>query len=457
MAKANSLQAGGVQSELGQRLLFLFIAIVIYRIGTFIPIPGISLTEVQNLINSGDAGNVSAFANLFSGGAIKRMSIFALGVMPYISASIVMQLLSHMPGKLKELKNSGSIGRKKITQYTRYLAFAVALFQGIAMCLAFRSAALYSGPAFWLIGGFTFATGAMFLMWLGEQINERGIGNGISMLIMAGIVASMPRVFAGLISSAKAGDVATPLVLAIFAIILALFVIIVYMETAQRRIPIHYARQQAGMALGQNTPYLPLKVNLAGVIPVIFASAIMILLATIFSFLSNVSWFSTSLGDSPDLGVVATVLQSFGRYMNLVATHLQSGQPVYIIIFGLLIVGFAFFYTGLVFENKELADDLKKSGAFIQGVRPGKVTAEYIDNVQNRLTLVGALYVAAVVIVPEVFNMNSSNQVLLQFGGASILIIVVVAMDFVQKVQSMRMSSQYESLMKKSHLGRRRK
>ncbi|PIE44657.1 MAG: preprotein translocase subunit SecY [Gammaproteobacteria bacterium] len=440
MAKAKTSQPGGVQSELGRRLLFLFLAIVIYRIGTFIPIPGISLAQVQELINSGDAGDVSAFANLFSGGAIKRMSIFALGVMPYISASIVMQLLSHMPGKLKELKNSGSTGRKKITQYTRYLAFGVALFQGIAMCLAFKSAALYSGPAFWLIGGFSFATGAMFLMWLGEQINEKGIGNGISMLIMTGIVASMPSVFAGLISSAKAGDVATPLVLAIFAIIIVLFVVIVYMETAQRRIPIHYARQQAGMTLGQNAPYLPLKVNLAGVIPVIFASAIMVLLVTIFSFLSNL-----------DIGV-----ESFGRYMNLVATNLQNGQPVYMIAFAALIIAFSFFYTGLVFENKELADDLKKSGAFIQGVRPGKATAGYIDNVQNRLTLVGALYVTAVVIVPEVFNMNSSNQVLLQFGGASILIIVIVAMDFVQKVQAMQMSSQYESLMKKSHLGRRR-
>ncbi|MBS9777134.1 MAG: preprotein translocase subunit SecY [Gammaproteobacteria bacterium] len=444
MAKANTLQASGAKSELGQRLMFLFLAIVVYRIGTFIPIPGINLTEVQSLINNRDAGDVSAFANLFSGGAIERMSIFALGVMPYISASIVMQLLSHTPGKLKELKNNGSSGRKKITQYTRYLAFAVALFQGVAMCFAFKSAALYSGPAFWLIGGFTFAAGAMFLMWLGEQINDKGIGNGISMLIMAGIVASMPRVFAGLISSAKAGDVATPIVLAIFAIIFALFVVIVYMETAQRRIPIHYARQQAGMTTGQNAPYLPLKVNLAGVIPVIFASAIMILLATVFSFLSNIDQLSNLFSGS------------FGRYMNLIATNLQSGQPVYILIFGLLIIGFSFFYTGLVFENKELANDLKKSGAFIQGVRPGKATADYIDNVQNRLTLVGALYVAAVVIVPEVFNMNSSNQVLLQFGGASILIIVVVAMDFVQKVQSMRMSTQYESLMKKSHLGRRR-
>ncbi len=441
MAQAKTMQTGGVQTELGQRLLFLFIAIMIYRIGTFIPIPGISMEAVQQAINNGDGGNLSAFANLFSGGAMKRMSIFALGVMPYISASIIMQLLSHMPGKLKELKKSGSTGRKKITQYTRYLAFCVALFQGIAMCLGFRSLALegYSGPAFWLVGGFCFAIGAMFLMWLGEQINEKGIGNGISMLIMAGIVASMPRVFAGLISSAKAGDVATPLVLAIFAIILGLFVVIVFMETSQRQIKIHYARQQAGMAMGQ-TPYLPLKVNLAGVIPVIFASAIMILMVTVFSFLSNL-----------DIGV-----ESFGRYMSIVASNLQSGQPVYIIIFGLLIVGFAFFYTGLVFENKELADDLKKSGAFIQGVRPGKATAEYIDKVQNRLTLVGALYVATVVIVPEVFNMNSSNSVLLQFGGASILIIVVVAMDFVQKVQAMRMSGQYESLMKKSHLGRRR-
>lgn len=441
MAKTKPSQPTGIQSELAQRLLFLFLAIVIYRIGTFIPIPGVSLAQVQELVNNRDAGDVSAFANLFSGGAIERMSIFALGVMPYISASIVMQLLSHMPGKLKELKSSGSTGRKKITQYTRYLAFGVALFQGVAMCLAFKSAALYSGPAFWLIGGFSFAVGAMFLMWLGEQINERGIGNGISMLIMTGIVASMPRVFAGLISSAKSGDVATPLVLAIFAIIIVLFVVIVYMETAQRRIPIHYARQQAGMTLGQNAPYLPLKVNLAGVIPVIFASAIMVLLVTVFSFLSNL-----------EIGI-----ESFGRYMNLVATNLQNGQPVYMIVFAVLIVGFSFFYTGLVFENKELADDLKKSGAFIQGVRPGKATADYIDNVQNRLTLVGALYVTAVVIVPEVFNMNSSNDVLLQFGGASILIVVIVAMDFVQKVQAMQMSTQYESLMKKSHLGRRRR
>ncbi len=440
MVKANPMQASGLQSELGQRLLFLFLAIVVYRIGTFIPIPGISMAEVQRAINSGEGGNLSAFANLFSGGAMKRMSIFALGVMPYISASIVMQLLSHMPGKLKELKNSGSTGRKKITQYTRYLAFAVAMFQGISMCLVFKSVALYSGPAFWLIGGFCFAAGAMFLMWLGEQINEKGIGNGISMLIMAGIVASMPRVFAGLINSAKSGQVDTAFVLAIFAIILGLFFVIVYMETSQRQIKIHYARQQAGMALGQNSPYLPLKVNLAGVIPVIFASAIMILLVSVFTFLSKV-----------DIG-----MESFGRYMGIVVSSLQSGQPIYIILFAVLIVGFAFFYTGLVFENKELADDLKKSGAFIQGVRPGKATADYIDKVQNRLTLVGALYVAAVVIVPEVFNMNSSNKVLLQFGGASILIIVVVSMDFVQKVQAMRMSSQYESLMKKSHLGRRR-
>ncbi len=445
MAKANTLQANsGMQSELGQRLLFLFLAIAIYRIGTFIPIPGIDLDEVRKIMEGGNTEKISAFANLFSGGAIKRMSIFALGVMPYISASIVIQLLSHMPGKLKELKNSGSTGHRKITQYTRYLAFAVALFQGTAMCLAFNKAAVYSGPAFWLVGGFIFAAGAIFLMWLGEQINEKGIGNGISMLIMAGIVASMPRVFAGLISSAKAEQVSTPLVLAIFAIIIALFVVIVYMETAQRRIPIHYARQQAGMTMGQNTPYLPLKVNLAGIIPVIFASAIMILLATVFSFLSNVEVLSNLFNGS------------FGRYMNIVSTSLSQGQPVYILIFALLILAFSFFYTGLVFENKELADNLKKSGAFIQGVRPGKATADYIDNVQNRLTLVGALYVAAVVVVPEMFNMNSSNQVLTQFGGASILIIVVVAMDFVQKVQAMRMSSQYESLMKKSHLGRRR-
>ncbi|MPV85750.1 preprotein translocase subunit SecY [Ostreibacterium oceani] len=437
-------QKTGLGSELGQRLLFVIAAIIIYRLGTYIPIPGMNMADIQDAINNRDAGDLSAFANLFSGGAIERMSIFALGVMPYISASIVIQLLSHMPGKLKDLRQSGTQGRRKILQYTRYLTLAVAFFQGVALCLAFQERALYAGPAFWLVGGFTFACGAMFLMWLGEQINERGIGNGISILILAGIVASMPSVFGGLVSSAKSGDVSTALVLAIFAIIVALFVVIVFVETSQRRIPIHYARQQTGMAMGQNAPYLPLKVNLAGVIPVIFATAIIILIGAVLSFMSNLDVLNEGLGGS------------FTRYMGLATAKMQSGQPIYILIFGLLIVAFTFFYTGLVFENKELADDLKKSGAFIQGVRPGKATADYIDHVQSRLTMVGAIYLAGVVLLPEVFNMNQSNSVLLQFGGASILIIVVVIMDLVQKIQAMRMSTQYESLMKKSHLGRKR-
>ncbi len=445
MAKNNLNQKSGL-SELKTRLLFLFLAIVVYRIGTFIPIPGINLTGIKQLIESGESGGFIALGGLFSGGAISRMSVFSLGLMPYISASIVIQLLSHMPGKLKELRTSGSVGRKKITQYTRYLAFAVALFQGIALCLAFKSQALYTGPAFWAVGGFCFAVGAIFLMWLGEQITEKGIGNGISMLIFAGICASLPNVLGGLLSSAKEGDISIGLVLSIFTLLIGLFFFIVYIERTQRRIPIHYARQQAGMQQrGAQSNFLPLKINLAGVIPAIFASAIILLIGSVFSFLSN----NESLSGLMD--------GAFGRYASQISTTLSSGQPVYIILYGILVIGFAFFYTGLVFENKELSEDLKKSGAFIQGVRPGKATSDYIDLVQNRLTLIGALYVAFVILLPEVFNMNKSNNVLLVFGGTSLLIIVVVAMDFVSQVQSHIMSKQYQSLMKKSHLGRRRK
>lgn len=282
-------------------------------------------------------------------------------------------------------------------------------------------------------------------MWLGEQITERGVGNGISMLIFVGIVASMPTIFGGMISDAREGNTSIGLVLGIFVLLVALFFLIVYVERSQRRIPIHYARQQAGMGQkGMQNNYLPLKVNLAGVIPAIFASAIIILIGTVLKFLS-------------ENGSVAGLFDgSFGRYANDIAGMVSSGQPTYVILYGILIIGFSFFYTGLMFENKELSEDLKRSGAFIQGVRPGRATAEYIDMVQNRLTLVGALYVAFVVLLPEVFNMNSSNQALLVFGGTSLLIMVVVAMDFVAQVQSHLLSKQYQSMMKKSHLGRRR-
>ncbi len=431
-------------SELKSRLLFLFLAIIVYRAGTFIPIPGINLDEIKELIKSGQSGGFIALGSLFSGGAISRMSIFSLGLMPYISASIVIQLLSHMPGKLKELRTSGSAGKKKITQYTRYLAFAVALFQGIALCLAFKNISLYGGPAFWLVGGFCFSVGAIFLMWLGEQITERGIGNGVSMLIFAGICASLPNVLGGLFSNARSGEISSGLFISILALLIGLFFFIVFVERTQREIPIHYARQQMGQGRAANNT-LPLKINLAGVIPAIFASAIILLLNSVFSFLSNNASISNLLGDA------------FGRYISQVSTALSSGQPLYMMLYGVLVIGFAFFYTGLVFENKELSEDLKRSGAFIQGVRPGKATADYIDLVQNRLTLVGAIYVALVILVPEVFNMNKSNNVLLVFGGTSLLIIVVVAMDFINQVQSHKISKQYQSLVKKSHLGRRKR
>lgn len=447
MSNTNTAPSKG-NKELTSRLLFLLVAILVYRLGTYIPIPGIDMTQIQDLINQTQDDNQTIFdmGNLFSGGAISRMSIFSLGLMPYITASIVMQLLSHMPGKLKELRTSGSAGRKKISQYTRYFTFVIAFAQGIAFCLGFQQGyALYSGPAFWLVGAFCFAVGSLFLMWLGEQITERGVGNGISMLIFVGIVASMPTIFGGMISDAREGNTSIGLVLGIFVLLVALFFLIVYVERSQRRIPIHYARQQAGMGQkGMQNNYLPLKVNLAGVIPAIFASAIIILIGTVLKFLS-------------ENGSVAGLFDgSFGRYANDIAGMVSSGQPTYVILYGILIIGFSFFYTGLMFENKELSEDLKRSGAFIQGVRPGRATAEYIDMVQNRLTLVGALYVAFVVLLPEVFNMNSSNQALLVFGGTSLLIMVVVAMDFVAQVQSHLLSKQYQSMMKKSHLGRRR-
>lgn len=437
-----------LSGELGSRLLFLLVAIIVYRIGTYIPIPGIDPERVIDALGSSNDGETSFgdLANLFSGGAIERMSIFALNLMPYISASIVIQLLSHLPGSLKELRAQGSSGRKKITQYTRYLTFVISFFQGIAFCIGMQSqVAIYQGPAFWLVGGLSFAVGAMFLMWLGEQITEKGIGNGISMLIFAGICASLPNVFGGLISGARTGDIQSGIVLGIVVLLLALFFFIVFIETSQRRVPIHYARQRAGMSqANSNASHLPMKINLAGVIPPIFASAIVILLKAIFDFVAK-------------LPAVADLFDGrVGLYASSISSTLTPGQPFYIVVFSIMIIGFSFFYTNLVFENKELADDLKRSGAFIQGVRPGKQTADYLDLVQTRLTLIGALYLTLVVILPEVFNLNSSNQVLLMFGGTSILIIVVVAIDFVNQVQSYRMEKQYSSMMKKSQIGRKR-
>lgn len=421
--------------ELTSRLWYLVLALVIYRVGAHIPVPGVDLAEVRRMFEQGE-GSIFQLFNMFSGGALSNASLLALGVAPYISASIVMQLLSHMYGPLKELRQQGSSGQKKITFYTRYLTLALALIQGFAISktVMAQGMSLTTGPGFLLTGTIALAAGALFLMWLGEQITERGIGNGISMLIFAGIAVNMPAGIGGLIAQTKENDQYGQFFL-IIAVIVALFALIVVVERAQRRIAIHYAKRQ-GMnqqAMGQRS-HLPLKINMAGVIPAIFASAIITLLVSGFSLLS---------------GFEGTV----GRYIADVTGAFQPGNWLYIATFSLLIVLFSFFYTAMMFENRELADNLKKSNAFIQGFRPGRQTADYLDMVQERLTLVGAFYVAFVCVIPSIMNLGSAQgQILFLFGGTSLLIAVVVAMDFMSQVQSHVMSKQYESLMKKANL-----
>ena len=421
--------------ELTSRLWYLVLALVIYRVGAHIPVPGVDLAEVRRMFEQGE-GSIFQLFNMFSGGALSNASLLALGVAPYISASIVMQLLSHMYGPLKELRQQGSSGQKKITFYTRYLTLALALIQGFAISktVMAQGMSLTTGPGFLLTGTITLAAGALFLMWLGEQITERGIGNGISMLIFAGIAVNMPAGIGGLIAQTKENDQYGQFFL-IIGVIVALFALIVVVERAQRRIAIHYAKRQ-GMnqqAMGQRS-HLPLKINMAGVIPAIFASAIITLLVSAFSLLS---------------GFEGTV----GRYIADVTGAFQPGNWLYIATFSLLIVLFSFFYTAMMFENRELADNLKKSNAFIQGFRPGRQTADYLDMVQERLTLVGAFYVAFVCVIPSIMNLGSAQgQILFLFGGTSLLIAVVVAMDFMSQVQSHVMSKQYESLMKKANL-----
>lgn len=422
--------------ELTSRLIFLVVALVVYRIGAHIPVPGVNLERIRDMFDSGQ-GSIFQLFNMFSGGALSNASLLALGVAPYISASIVMQLLSHMYGPLKELRQEGSTGQKKITQYTRYLTLALALLQGFAISRTVEAAGLtlQHGAGFIIPATIGLAAGALFLMWLGEQITEKGIGNGISMLIFAGIAVNMPKGIGNLIEQARVGSISYGRFFLILAIIVGLFALIVFVERAQRRIAIHYARrQQFGTRSMGERQHLPLKINMAGVIPAIFASAIITLLISGLSFVS---------------GVPGTL----GRYLSDVANGFHNGGWLYIATFTLLIVLFSFFYTAMMFENRELADNLKKSNAFIQGFRPGRQTADYLDMVQNRLTLVGAIYVAFVCILPSLMNIgNASGQILFLFGGTSLLIAVVVAMDFMSQVQSHIMSKQYESLMKKANL-----
>ena len=434
-AGAGALGAFGKLGDLKHRLLFVLGALIVFRIGTFVPVPGLNPTALAAMFDQ-TRGSIVDLFNMFSGGALERFSVFALGVMPYISASIIMQLLATVVPSLEQLKKEGESGRRKITQYTRYGTVFLAIFQalGIAIALERQTAAGMSvvidpGVAFKLVTVITLVTGTMFLMWLGEQITERGIGNGISLLIFAGIVAGLPQAIGGTLELVRTGSFQPLFVLVLFAIAIMVTAFVVFVERGQRRITVNYAKRQQGRKVyGGQSSHLPLKVNIAGVIPPIFASSIILFPATI------ASWFG---------GNAVGWLQD-------IATALSPGQPLYVILYAAAIFFFAFFYTALVFNPKETAENLKKSGAFIPGIRPGEQSARYIDGVMSRLTLVGAIYLTMVCLLPE-FMIVYWN-VPFYFGGTSLLIIVVVAMDFMAQVQAHVMSHQYESLLKKANL-----
>lgn len=426
----------GRLTELRQRIFFVIFALFVYRVFTHVPVPGINPVALQEMFNQ-QSGTILDMFNMFSGGALERFSVCALGIMPYISASIIMQLLTVVEPRLKALKKEGEAGRRKITQYTRYGTVVLALFQafGVAIALESQQAAGMSvvmspGAGFKIIAVSTLVTGTMFLVWLGEQITERGIGNGISLIIFAGIVAGLPSAIGGTLELARTGELNILMVLALFALAIAVTAFVVFVERGQRRITVNYAKRQVGrkMYAGQ-TSHLPLKLNMAGVIPPIFASSIILFPGTI------AGWFGQGQG--------MTWLQNF-------ATTMQPGQPLYVALYAAAIIFFCFFYTAIVFDPRETADNLKKSGAFIPGMRPGEQTAQYLDGVLTRLTLAGAMYITAVCLLPEFLILEFS--VPFYFGGTSLLIIVVVTMDFMAQVQTHLMSHQYEGLLKKANL-----
>jgi len=428
---AETLSGLGRLTELRQRLLFVFAALIIYRIGTFIPVPGVNPQALLQFMNSQQGTIVDVF-NLFTGGALERFSLFALGVMPYISASIIMQLMSSAVPQLQQLKKEGSSGRQKITQYTRNFTVILAAIQagGVAFALQGQSAVvLQPGFGFLFTAIVSLTAGTIFLMWLGEQITERGVGNGISLIIFAGIVAGLPRAVAGTLELVNTGQLSIPATLIILVLVLAVIYFIVRVERGQRRITVNYAQRQGRVAYQNQATHLPLKVNMSGVIPAIFASSIVIFPSTL------ATWFSGSEG----LG-----------WLTDVSAALTPGNLAYTILFSGLIIFFCFFYTAMVFNSKETADNLKRSGAFIPGIRPGRQTAEYIDNVLTRLTMVGSIYLVAVCLLPDVFRVLW--QVPFYFGGTSVLIVVVVIMDFIAQVQAHLISHQYDSLMKKANL-----
>ena len=418
-------------TELRQRLFFLIGALIVYRIGTYIPVPGIDPNALQNFFEE-QSGTILSMFNMFSGGALERLSIFALGIFPYISCSIVMQMASVTIPTLKELKKEGESGRRKITQYTRYGTVFLAAFQSFGASIALQNQGVVVNPGFNFLftACVTLVTGTMFLMWLGEQITERGIGNGISMIILASIISGLPSAIGGTLELANTGEISSALVLILLMLVIAVTTFVVFVERGQRRIPVNYAKKQQGrrMMQGQST-HLPFKINMSGVIPPIFASSIILFPATI------ASWFGTSEG--------------FDWLQDIAAT-LAPGQPVYILLYAGLIMFFCFFYTSLVFDSKDTADNLQRSGAFMPGIRPGRQTAEYIDKVLTRLTFWGGLYIMLVCLIPEFMILYF--RVPFCFGGTSLLIIVVVAMDFMAQLQALMMSKQYEGLMKKANL-----
>ncbi len=427
---AAGMAKSGRFTELRNRLLFVIGALFVYRVGTFIPVPGIDPAELARLFES-QRGTILDMFNMFSGGALERLSLFALGIMPYISASIIMQLLTVVVPTLEQLKKEGEAGRRKITQYTRYGTVVLATFQALGVSIG-----LYGQPGLVTIGEYQFyfttvvtlLTGTMFLMWLGEQITERGIGNGISLIIFAGIVAGLPRAVAGTLELARTGEMTIFTVIILFLLVLAVTAFVVFVERGQRRITVNYAKRQQGRKMyAAQSSHLPLKLNMSGVIPPIFASSLIL--------------FPSTLGKWAGSG---------SEWISELVTMMSPGQPLYVLTYAMLIIFFCFFYTALVFNSRETAENLKKSGAFIPGIRPGEQTARYVDGVLSRLTTAGAIYITSVCLLPEFLILYWN--VPFYFGGTSLLIIVVVIMDFLAQVQAHMMSHQYEGLMKKANI-----
>ena len=425
-------------AELRSRLLFVMFALLVYRVGTHIPVPGIDPAQLQALFNQNQGGILELF-NMFSGGAWERMSILALGVIPYITASIIMNLLTMMYPTFMQWKKEGDAGRRKITRVTRYLTLGIALIQSFSLTvtLANQGLAFQSGPSFYFVSVVTLVTGSIFMMWLGEQITERGVGNGISLLIFAGIVSGFPAAIGQVFEAARQGNINVIALLAIAALAVGVVWFVVRVERGQRRLSVNYAKRQQGRRVYQGqSSHLPLKINMAGVIPAIFASSLLLAPA------SMASWFSAGAGM---------------EWLQEVSLVLSPGQPLYILLFAAGIIFFSFFYTAIVFDPKELSENLKRQGAYLPGIRPGQQTAKYIDDVITKLTVFGSLYVALVCLLPE-FMVVAFN-VTFQLGGTALLIVVVVAMDFMSQIQSHLMSSQYAKLMEKSNLqnyGKRR-